>query len=368
MRKKTFRILLLVWALILIGVIAFLITWLIRFLTVYEASVPTHTVEAVLAQLKTGDLSGLTVTLQNGDPVEEGVPFAEPEKISTYLGETLSTGELSYMKLNSVGDKTHEFYSVTADGKKVLRIGIEAVGRTEEFHLNVWQGVSAELLDPSMNPTVIRLQAPSFATVEVDGMLLGEKALTGEEEPELIGKMVELGYIKDIPKIYSYEVEGIFSHPEVRATASHGRELPVLVREGGLYEAPFAPPAGFEEEITPLIMEIIPNWGRYFSRDGGYDAVRQYFIWGSPVDRTVPGADISWMQAHTGTEFSEERVENIRYYSDTCFVCDVHFLQTILHDDPNRQREWETNVTWVFVRENADSAWKIADLVMNTGN
>ena len=115
-------------------------------------------------------------------------------------------------------------------------------------------------------------------------------------------------------------------------------------------------------------MEIIPCWGRYFSRDGGYDAVRRFFVWGSPVDRTVPGADISWMQAHTGTEFAEERVENIRYYNDTCFICDVHFLQTILHNDPSRQREWETNVTWVFVRENADSEWKIADLVMNTGS
>ena len=366
MRKRTFRILLLVWALILIGVIAFFITKLIRFLTVYEASVSTHTVDAVLEQLKTGDLTGLTVTLQNGDPVEEDRLFAEQEKIEAYLRETLSTKEIEYRKLNSVGDATHEFYTVTADGEKILRIGIEAASKTE-YNLTVWKGVSAELLDASVNPVTLRIKAPSFATVRVEGTVLGENAMVETEEPALIGRMVELEYIRDIPKIYTYEVEGIFTQPEVRATAAHGRELPVLVREGSLYEAPFAPPEGFLDEITPLIMEIIPCWGRYFSRDGGYDAVRRFFVWGSPVDKTVPGADISWMQAHTGTEFAEERVENIRYYSDTCFVCDVHFLQTILHNDPTRQREWETNVTWVFVREDADSEWKIADLVMNTG-
>lgn len=375
--RKYFRRFLLVYALLLAGVIAYLMSRLYGILlsyeTAYRKSLPEYYADDAFSKISAGDFENLKVTLADGSTPGND-DFNNLSVVRSYVLGKSASWDREYDKdpgepvSRTTGTVTYEFY---AEGAPFVRLSLTEEPGTLDYGFSSWKADSLQVLDSACLPSTVTVHLPSDATVYVNGIATGKNHVTDDgEKILLLQKLVSEGFLKEeeLPTMKTVSVEGLFFDPEIVVKRKDGTEIPYHIREDGVCEAAgFFAPDSFVEGVSGYVEGMLEPWGLFFSRDGTYYNIQRFFWPGSPVDRYLPKVDVSWMQWHNRVAFDNKRVDNYRLYNDRCFSCDIHFEQIIGVGDNPEVRRWNTDMTWVFVKPDRGNSFLLADMMTLTG-
>ena len=368
--KGKFRKGLLIAWLAFVAVLAAALVLLSVFLSNYEKSRPSETIHRIVSAVEKGNLDDLHLQTEDGFSLTDGQILADPAEISAYIlqkeeGNEEEEGGITFRVLNGESDENTKVYLIKAGDKKILKTVIERSDKKYAFGFTGWQEKETILLSDAFPVTTLRVQIPQSDQLIVNGKTIGRERVTSEgDRINLISRLIAEGFIGEQPTMDTYEIPGIFFHKDVQATDSSGRTYDCILT-ADTYTGGFDAPQDFINEQYDLVIDMFEPYAFYFSGEAGRGALARIMLDDSPAYNSAISADVSWMQEHSDVEITEQKAENFKKYSDDVFSCDISFLQTIYQgDDP--VKTWDTNMTWVFVRDG--EKYYIADFVTRTGD
>ena len=368
--KGKFRKGLLIAWLAFVAVLAAALVLLSVFLSNYEKSRPSETIHRIVSAVEKGNLDDLHLQTEDGFSLTDGQILADPAEISAYIlqkeeGNEEEEGGITFRVLNGESDENTKVYLIKAGDKKILKTVIERSDKKYAFGFTGWQEKETILLSDAFPVTTLRVQIPQSDQLIVNGKTIGRERVTSEgDRINLISRLIAEGFIGEQPTMDTYEIPGIFFHKDVQATDSSGRTYDCILT-ADTYTGGFDAPQDFINEQYDLVIDMFEPYAFYFSGEAGRGALARIMLDDSPAYNSALSADVSWMQEHSDVEITDQKAENFKKYSDDVFSCDISFLQTIYQgDDP--VKTWDTNMTWVFVRDG--EKYYIADFVTRTGD
>ncbi|MBR3262390.1 MAG: hypothetical protein IKF93_04665 [Lachnospiraceae bacterium] len=368
--KGKFRKGLLIAWLAFVAVLAAALILLSVFLSNYEKSRPAETIHRIVSAVEKGNLDDLHLQTEDGFSLTDGQILADPAEISAYIlqkeeGSEEEEGGITFRVLNGESDENTKVYLIKAGDKKILKTVIERSDKKYAFGFTGWQEKETILLSDAFPVTTLKVQIPQSDQLIVNGKTIGRERVTSEgDRINLISRLIAEGFIGEQPTMDTYEIPGIFFHKDVQATDSSGRTYDCILT-ADTYTGGFDAPQDFINEQYDRVIDMFEPYAFYFSGEAGRGALARIMLDDSPAYNSAISADVSWMQEHSDVEITEQKAENFKKYSDDVFSCDISFLQTIYQgDDP--VKTWDTNMTWVFVRDG--EKYYIADFVTRTGD
>ena len=267
--------------------------------------------------------------------------------------------------MNGESDENKKVYLIKAGEQKVLKTVIERSDKKFAFGFTGWQEKETILLSDAFPVTTLKVQIPQNDQLIVNGETIGRDRITSEgDRISVISRLISEGFIGEQPTMDTYEIPGIFFHKEVKATDPSGRTYDCVLT-GDTYTGGFDAPQDFIDEQYDRVIDMFEPYAFYFSGEAGSGALAQIMLDDSPAYNSAISADVSWMQEHSDVEITEQKAENFKKYSDEVFSCDISFLQTI-YQGADPVRTWDTNMTWIFVRDGEN--YYIADFVTRTAD
>ncbi len=368
--KGKFRKGLLIAWLAFVAVLAAALILLSVFLSNYEKSRPAETIHRIVSAVEKGNLDDLHLQTEDGVSLTDGQILADPAEISAYIlqkeeGSEEEEGGITFRVLNGESDENTKVYLIKAGDKKLLKTVIERSDKKYAFGFTGWQEKETILLSDAFPVTTLKVQIPQSDQLIVNGKTIGRERVTSEgDRINLISRLIAEGFIGEQPTMDTYEIPGIFFHKDVQATDSSGRTYDCILT-ADTYTGGFDAPQDFINEQYDRVIDMFEPYAFYFSGEAGRGALARIMLDDSPAYNSAISADVSWMQEHSDVEITDQKAENFKKYSDDVFSCDISFLQTIYQgDDP--VKTWDTNMTWVFVRDG--EKYYIADFVTRTGD
>lgn len=362
-KKSRFKKGLLIAWLAFCAILAAALVLLFVFLSNYERSRPSDMIHRIVSAVEKGDLDDLHLKTEDGTLLTDGQILADPQEIASYIlqkGADEEDGGITFRVVNAESDENHKVYLIKAGDKKILKTVIERSEKEYAFGFTGWQEKETILLSDAFPVTKLRMQIPQSDQLMVNGRTIGREYLVSEgDRINLLSRLISEGFISEQPTTDTYEIPGIFFQKEVKATDPSGRTYDCILT-GDTYAGGFDAPQEFIDEQYDRVIEMFEPYAFYFSGESGQGELARIMIDDSPAYNSATSADVSWMQEHSDVEITEEKAENFKKYSDDCFSCDISFLQTIYQDD-DPVKTWDTNMTWVFVRDDED--FYIADFV-----
>ncbi len=368
--KGKFRKGLLIAWLAFVAVLAAALILLSVFLSNYEKSRPAETIHRIVSAVEKGNLDDLHLQTEDGFSLTDGQILADPAEISAYIlqkeeGSEEEEGGITFRVLNGESDENTKVYLIKAGDKKILKTIIERSDTKYAFGFTGWQEKETILLSDAFPVTSLKVQIPQSDQLIVNGKTIGRERVTSEgDRINLISRLIAEGFIGEQPTMDTYEIPGIFFHKDVQATDASGRTYDCILT-ADTYTGGFDAPQDFINEQYDRVIDMFEPYAFYFSGESGRGALSRIMLDDSPAYNSAISADVSWMQEHSDVEITDQKAENFKKYSDDVFSCDISFLQTIYQGD-EPVKTWDTNMTWVFVRDG--EKYYIADFVTRTGD
>ncbi|MBE6018109.1 MAG: hypothetical protein E7233_11005 [Lachnospiraceae bacterium] len=346
-------------AFIVITIIAAII--LSSYLSRFEASQPTHTVEAVIQSFTSKEKLNqfLTDNKTKINPSMEGLedtyyPLIEGKELNFISDSDNTTQEISS-------------YYITADNSRVAAVTLAKSGADS------WELSNLDLSVAYKDSKEYSILVPEGSTVTVNGTVLGQENITGTGVPEILEYSSQ--FISSKPDFTTYSVKSITGEaPSVSGTDASGQEL-VFTQSDVLFVAGGGAGQSFIDSVSERVEAGVDEYALYFEylafdlRDYILeDCLKYEEIFGSEnFDRIDPSLYMfEYIKTH---EFTEKSITNYTVYSDDCFTCDVKFnlLITFYQDGIYGPKdlpddEIAMNATWVWVKEG--DTWKIADIIL----
>ena len=368
--KGKFRKGLLIAWLAFVAVLAAALILLSVFLSNYEKSRPADTIHRIVSAVEKGNLDDLHLQTEDGIALTDGQILADPSEISAYIlqkeeGSEEEEGGITFRVLNGESDENTKVYLIKAGDKKILKTVIERSNKKYAFGFTGWQEKETILLSDAFPVTTLKVQIPQSDQLIVNGKTIGRERVTSEgDRINLISRLISEGFIGEQPTMDTYEIPGIYFHKDVQATDASGRTYDCILT-ADTYTGGFDAPQDFIDEQYDRVIDMFEPYAFYFSGEAGRGALARIMLDDSPAYNSAISADVSWMQEHSDVEITDQKAENFKKYSDDVFSCDISFLQTIYQGD-EPVKTWDTNMTWVFVRDGEN--YYIADFVTRTGD
>ena len=366
-QKSTFRKGLTIAWLAFCVILAAALVLLTVFLSNYEKSRPTDMIHRIVSAVEKGDLEDLHLSTEDGTSLADGTILADPASIASFIKQKEEASEdgITYRVVNAESDENKKVYLIRADDQKLLKTVIERSEKKYAFGFTGWQEKETILLSDAFPVTTLKVQIPQSDTLMVNGKTIGPEYLVSEgDRISLISRLIAEGFIGEQPTMDTYEVPGIYFQKEVKATDPSGRTYDCLLT-ADTYTGGFDASQEFIDEQYDRVIDMFEPYAFYFSGEAGSGALARIMLDDSPAYNSAISADVSWMQEHSDVEITDKKAENFKKYSDEVFSCDIGFLQTIYQGD-EPVKTWDTNMTWIFVRDGDD--YYIADFVTKTAD
>jgi len=219
-KAPVFWILCIVYALALSGLVFYGLSWLWKFLAVYEETRPVHFMEESLSILEESEAEKLQTYLTN--TVEN--PYEDISALLTVFYDSIEGTELTFGKLFGEYTEQHPVYAVLADEEHVATLSFVSDGIEVGHGFCGWTLDEVSLL---VNPTKsFAVTVPSSMTVTVNGIPVAEQHKISTNET-------------DTPVCYvNYACNGeLYLEPEILVSDRYGATVQLQKDEatGGLY-------------------------------------------------------------------------------------------------------------------------------------
>ncbi len=348
-KKGYFKKGLLIYATVLLAIIACVWTFFYSFIDGYEKGMSYHKIAEITKELKENPEKLLKDTRINTE--FEGDGYAV-----NYIKSLISGKDVTYReaKENTTADPVYE---LVVDKKVFAKISLKEDGKIKHGFKN-WAIKDINVADYLPKTAAITVSAPENSQVYVNDVIVNDSYITDKSVSIDILSNVEQ-YLANPPKMVKYEIKGLFETPTVKVKDSDGNELEV-VENAGNYTAGVSKDASLEEEFKQYLLDVTNAYARNFAnldksifnyvRPGSelYDAIN------SATTYFYPNSKIS------GTEFTSREITDYVKYSDDCFTCHIKYDYTIYFTGYSIEKDVSSvDMTWVFVKK--DGLWYLTD-------
>ena len=344
-------------AFVLVLIAAMVLLW--TFLNRYENGLPEHYMNEIVEDIQEGNLESLHLVTADDVALSDPTLFAAEDTLAKYLQDKNTEEKLRYVKVNAESSADENVYLIRSGDENLLKLYLDRSSGKKE-----WQETKTQLAAEDLKVTELVAQIPTSATLMINQQAVDRSFITeAGSRIQLLTKLMDEGFLGEMPTVDTYTVKGIFAGTDVSMTDANGASTPCTLI-GDVYSAGFDADETFTAEQTERVKSLFDPYARYFSGDAGNEALSRVMLDNSPAFVSASSADVSWMQEHDGIELSEESVTNIKKYSDDCYSCDISFVQDIMRDG-EAVRTWDTNMTWIMVK---DGNFYLADIITKTAD
>ena len=192
-------------------------------LSQYEASQPKYKIEEITAEFDTYLSDSLFAVYKD--------TLTEYENWEEVFAQTLSPAfgcDYKYKKAVKHYTAQNPVYTIYTD-KDIANVTLGASEQRSSFGFAMWEVISVEVVADISNVSTIDavLQAPSDASVRINGIPLESTSLTGTSA---YPSPLKWENASDLPSYCTYRISGLFSEPEIEADIS-GTALTVIRSE-----------------------------------------------------------------------------------------------------------------------------------------
>ncbi len=324
-----------------------------RNLSAYEASMPGHVLDQYISPVIQGGLPKVFA--------HEAVLPAKYESSQAkdrFFRSLLDQGELKYSRSASQAKEGKELYLFKTDQETLAALTLEKINQGA---FGYWQAADIELRLPVYGD--LRLYVPEGAQVTVNENELDEADLMNHDVPyeELQGLPQDL---LELPKQKEYLLAGLYNQPVIKATGSYGNELAVEWREiEGIKAAVVIPLAPDQElpAIEEMVWADVRIYSNYVSRDAAFGALARRLLRSAKIYKAMQTLDTIYYTDHASFAFSNEKIRQVRLYSQDCLAASVNYTYTILRAN-GKTDVFDTVGTFYYLKVNGQ--WLIADIAL----
>ena len=317
--------------LVLVGLIVFALmrthAYFEKQLVGYEETYYTHVAEEAFKVFSEKRFDELYKYETMTDPNLEG----EKEYIA-YLSEKVGDGEIDYTEVAPKAANEKRFL-VTVDDKAFAEFTLHKL-ENDEFRFYVipitnsypWGHEKYEFgtieID-SKNPLLYDYYVPSYATVSVNGRVLDESYVSGEDTTFFFE-----GHLppKDVTgfTLRHYSFECALGEPLVTVTDPSGNAVPLNDEGEGIFRYEYIySDAEYKDRFEGKAMDFLKTWCLYSSHNTNKKNVTEHCIPGSRALNFINNYEQFWITKADKQSFENERSWNYTMIDDKVLCCDV---------------------------------------------
>ena len=333
----------------LLAGIFFLRSWLVDYLTSYEASQPTTRCEEIFQEhFADPDWSDLyTKAGLTGTEYEGGEAFA------AYMNAKVGSAELSYVETSA---------GLSGGHKYLLKLGSETIGY---FTLVDQASANAEVANWQLGQVVLNHSYNESVTVQTMGdmtVYVNGVALTDDHTIQIGTTKVEEYLPEGVhgPRIYTKYLSGLMMEPVVTAADAQGNPVEITYdSEKDLYVAQTAENTISVEEYDRVLMTAKTYALRMIEKASATE-LGKYFDSSSKIYKTIVSID-PWMQQRffSSYRWSEESITGYYRHNEKLFSVHVTLTMFVTRTDDTVK---EYNVDHSFLFEKQGNSWKCVNM------
>ena len=282
----------------------------------YEASQPKYAASAAAQPFYAHDYDVLS---QHTD--QEIFQYESREDYDAYMEKALAGKLISYNEVFTT-DENLKKYAVKADDQKIGDFTLRHYANHEKFGRWLWRLDSMNVEGPEGHNYTV--EAPTDATVLVDGKALGEESIVVRDIPEF-DPGVTLPEGAKAPTRCVYEFRRYFGVSDVSVTDKYG-EACELNQAGSRYTAAFNYDDGrLAEELEERVIRVVRRLSCYMTNDYSLYNMDKDMVKDSQAYKYVRGFDNQWIAEHRSYDFLNMDVRNYVQYSQDCFSAEARY-------------------------------------------
>lgn len=350
-----FTIFLITYAVLLIGLIAFGLSYVWGVLIDYEASLPDVNMEKFMVEFQEENLSNLL------DKFPAAISeYDDAENLKEAYVAMISGKELSFAKLTGRYTNATPVYTINS-GEDVIAVAeLTEVGKNDHG-FSVWE--MSNVIFDGYGPERIsmKIKAPESAVVEVNDTVIDEKYLTGNESVEMISNISE--YVERVPEYKIYEIDNLIEKPQIKVSGDYIKEVS---EEGYNVSYTFDTDETLKQEVSGRITAMAREYGAYLINKGSLSALRSYMV--GKAGEYVSNIPAIWaylVNEEYSFNFTNENIDNFVRYSEDCFSCDVSFTLNVVYRG-TRHISYDTKMSCMYVKQNGK--WYLADFILRNAD
>ena len=258
-RLSGFKKFLVIYASVLVVIIAVALVLLYGLLKDYAAGRPANTMDKLVSHIEAGNVGKW---IKDAGILGE---FETEDIVSDYFKDTFADKEVSYKKKAGEYTENNPVYILYADDKKIANVTLtEKKKNAHKF--TEWKLASIDFnVDSKTKNTEhsVKITAPKNSEVTINGVKVSSDYITGEADVSLCK---HVGDYVTTPVDDVYNINGMFAKPEVKVTYN-GKELDTEYVKNG-YEAYYPSDDELLAREKSHILTVAENYGKYMINRG----------------------------------------------------------------------------------------------------
>jgi len=334
---------------VLIGIGLYLLNGL---LIDYEKSMPNNTMKDITSEFNEKNIEKLL-----DDSKTEFNKLETKENIVNYYKDMLKNVKIDFKRKSGEFTNTNPVYQILAKDKVLAKVTLKEV-KKNKHGFSEWAMGDVDFKDSIKAENEYLIKVPKDAVVKVNDITLDESYKTGEdvlvEETKNIKEFTPSSYYR------TYKITNFISKPDIK-TYLNEIELTAIINENN-YNFDYPADNTLLESQMKYITTINENYGKYIINKGSLETLKSLMTGkAKQYISDIPAVwAFLWGKNYT-YEFKNQKVTNMKKYSDSSFSCDIYYDLYVNYNTGNIT--YNTNINYTFVKIN--EKWVLADFRIN---
>ena len=333
----------------LLGGTLFLRSWLVNYLTKYEAAQPTTRCEEIfLEYFKNPDWSELCA--------KAGLPGSEyegSEAFAAYMNAKVGSENLTYVETSA---------GLSGGHKYLLKLGSETIGY---FTLEDKSEKKSDVPDWQLGQVSLNCTYSESVTIQSAGDMIGYVngvALTDDHTVQIGTTRVEDYLPAGVhgPRIYTKYLDGLMAEPQITATDADGNPAQVTYNEENDTYVVLTSESTISTEDYDRVLLTAKTYALRMIEKASSKELGKYFDTRSTSYKTIVSID-PWMQEwfFSSYKWGEESITGYYRHSDSLFSVHVNLSMYVTRTD-NTVKEYKVDHSFLF--EKQSGTWKCVNM------
>lgn len=345
-----FKKFLMIYASVLVVIIAVALVLLHGLLKDYETGRPANTMDNFVSHIQQGDV---------GDWIDkEGLlsSFETKDKVSEYFKNTFEGKNISYKKKAGEYTENTPVYVIYADEEKIANVSLTEK-KKNAHNFTEWKLADIDFnVNSKDNNHTVKISVPNGSEVSVNGVKVSQDYLAEQTQVDLCKHTTD--YVAT-PLNDIYNINGLFAQPEV-TVSYNGVQLDTQLNNG-VYAANYPTDENLLASEREHILTIAREYGKYMINRGDLNLLSSYMIGNAKEYMSdIPAIDVYLIGRTFTYDISDENISNFRKYSDDCYSCDIDYNLNVKWSSGSTV--YNISLTYVFV--NTQNGWMLADFAI----
>ncbi len=278
-------------------------------------------------------------------------PYETKDAVIRYLSEFTKDKEITYSAITT-GLDTSIRYIVKADDIKFSSFTLYESEKKTDLGFTLYEASDFELYCSGNESASIT--APKGYLPYVNGVLLDESALTGEEVRDKTCDFMPEG-VEGIVYL-SYAIDGLYFSPsDVSATTSDGRTCVVRQLEDGSFYTDILYDETLAAAQTAYVTEAAQAIAKYMQNDAYFYVPAAYIDPDSALYENVRTSLTYFAISHVSYSFEDTSVTEFYQYNEDTFSCRVSFTHVLKYSQYSGLEDYKDYIdTTYFFRRVGD--------------